>query len=295
MSEAAFDNQQINAVFRQFSAVDAATITQNTAAFANDVYDISTQSGERFFLKILKSQIPEMIAAEAAMQQQLKQAAIGTPEYLEVKPGEYVGHYDDIRFVISKYIPGVSPTEVTPLLIESFGETLARLHDTFTNVVVPQSDMQWLNPNRVMSDLAGYHGSAKTDLLHLLQTGGTIFKQHLPQAVIHGDLWLSNVFADQDRITTVFDLETAEYTVRIVDLARTFTSLSFNSSYVTDDIIDGLCLGYDMASMQPLTTVERANIKPAIAFVSAACATWHAIHGTRYLEPYITLGKQVVA
>lgn len=154
--------------------------------------------------------------------------------------------------------------------------------------------MQWLNPERVENDLATYEGPVKTDLLKLVQAGEVIFDRGLPRAVTHGDLWMSNVFADNDHITTVFDLETAEYTVRLVDLARTFTSMKFNSDLPSDVIIEMLTNGYDSSAEVPLTEDERANFNLAIAFVAGACATWHAVHGTRYRDPYIQLGNEAL-
>lgn len=113
-------------------------------------------------------------------------------------------------------------------------------------------------------------------------------------AVTHGDLWMSNVFAENNTITTVFDLETAEHTVRLVDLAHTYTSMRFNSDLSSDQIIGMLTKGYDSVAKLPLTPEEQASFSLAIAFVAGACATWHAVHGTRYRDPFIMLGKEIV-
>lgn len=270
------------------------TAQRNAEAFANEVYDTTDARGQRYFLKILKDQLPEAIATEAQMQQRLLAGGIQTPEYIEIKPGVYVGSRSDTRFVLSKYIPGESPKRVTPELMESFGATLARLHDSLKGIAVPPNNMQWLNHKRVVQDVAGYEGSVKPDLVQLLDAGKVIFERNLPKAVIHGDLWMSNVFAKGDEITTVFDLETAEHTIRLVDLARTFTSMRFNSNYAPQEIVTRLTNGYNKAASQPLTSEERASFDLAIAYVSSACATWHAIHGTRYRDPYIKFGKDAL-
>jgi Ser/Thr protein kinase RdoA (MazF antagonist) len=142
--------------------------------------------------------------------------------------------------------------------------------------------------------LAGYDGEAKPDLARLVQTGAVIFERNLPQAVIHGDLWMSNVFAKNDTITTVFDIETAEHTVRLVDLARTFTSMRFNSEISRSEIIKLLTKGYNSEANTALTAEEQANINLAIAYVAGACGTWHAVHGTRYRDPYIAFGNEAL-
>jgi Ser/Thr protein kinase RdoA (MazF antagonist) len=294
MSAAVLGPKQLTDIFHDYSAEDIVEATRSTEAFANEVYDVTDSQGQRFFLKILKTQLPELIAAEIEMQQRLLSAGLHTPEYLEIKPGIFVGNHDDVRFILSKYIPGESPKEVTPRLVESFGATLAKIHDALEGVHVPSSNMQWLNPKRVENDLAGYDGEVKPELLKLVRAGKVIFERNLPSAVTHGDLWMSNVFAEDGNITTVFDLETAEHTVRLVDLARTFTSIRFNSGFASNEIIDLLTKGYNSTAKTPLTPEEQANFNLAITFVAAACATWHAVHGTRYRDPYIKFGNEAL-
>lgn len=295
MSEATLGLEQLTDIFHDYSASDIVEATRSTEAFANEVYDITDSEGQRFFLKILKTQLPEVVAIEVQIQQLLLANGLRTPEYLEIKSGEYVGSHDDTRFILSRYISGESPKDVTPELIESFGVTLAKIHDAIKGVDIPASNMQWLNPNRVQDDLSGYDGDVKPELIKLMDEGKVIFDRNLPMAVTHGDLWLSNVFAENNTITTVFDLETAEYTVRLVDLARTYTSMRFNSDLTSDEIIEVLTRGYDSAAETPLTAEERASFNLAIAFVAGACATWHAVHGTRYRDPYIRFGNEALA
>ena len=286
--------EELTELFHDYSNASIVVATRSTEAFANEVYDVTDSDAQRFFLKILKTQLPEVVATEVQMQQRLLASGLRTPEYLEIKSGEYVGTHGDTRFILSRYIPGESPTDVTPELIESFGATLARIHDALRGVEIPPSNMQWLNLERVEDDLAGYDGDVKPAIVNLVQNGKVIFERGLPKAVTHGDLWMSNVFAENNTITTVFDLETAEYTVRLVDLARTFTSMKFNSDLASSQIIELLAKGYDSAAELPLTPEERANFNLAIAFVAGACATWHAVHGTRYRDPYIRFGNEAL-
>lgn len=294
MTETILSPGQLTDIFHDYSSDNIIKATRSTEAFANEVYDVTDSQGQRFFLKILKTQLPEFVATEVQMQQRLLSAGLRTPEYLEIKPGSYVGDHGNARFILSKYIPGESPKDVTPELIGSFGATLAKIHDALKGVNILANNMQWLDPGRVEDDLASYDGEEQPELLKLVEAGKVIFERNLPRAVIHGDLWMSNVFAENDTITTVFDLETAEYTVRLVDLARTFTSMRFNSDLTQSEIIKMLIKGYNSAAEIPLTPEEQASFNLAIVFVAGACATWHAVHGTRYRDPYIRFGNEAL-
>lgn len=288
------DLERLNDLFHEYSPIDVVSATTSEEAFANEVFDITTSDDQRYFLKVLKKQHADAIAHEVEMQKLLREAGISTPEYLEITPGQYVGQHETERFLLSRYIPGSSPKSVSSKLIRSFGATLARLHDALEGVSVPANDMQWLNPEKVKADVVSYDGEVRSDLDTLLEHGLPLFDQDLPRAVTHGDLWMSNVFAEDDEITTVFDLETAEEAPRIIDLARTYTSLRFNSEYTADEVLSGLVDGYNSVAKQQLTTAEVTNLNQAIAFVCGACATWHAVNGTRYRDPYIRLGKEAM-
>jgi Ser/Thr protein kinase RdoA (MazF antagonist) len=294
MTKTAPDLARLTELFHTYSPESIVKAVRNTEAFANEVYDVTDAKDQRYFLKILKQQSSRAIATEAQMQQHLLQAGIKTPEYIEITPGSYVGEQNGTRCILSRYIPGASPKSVTPGLIESLGATLAKLHDALDGIIVSPNAMQWLNSARVAHDLSGYDGPVRKDLDTLFSASRPLFERRLPLAVIHGDLWMSNVFAKNDKITTVFDLETAEYTVRLIDLARTFTSMRFNSDYPAKTITDALTKGYNAAAKTPLSPAEQDSFDMAIGHVAAACATWHAVHGTRYRDPYIRFGKEAL-
>lgn len=288
------DLSRLNNLFHECSPNDIVFAAKSEEAFANEVFDITTSDDKRYFLKILRTQHADAIAQEVEMQKRLKKAGIITPEYLEITPGQYVGQYKSERFLLSRYISGSSPKSINPKLIRSFGATLARLHNALEGVKIPSNDMQWLNPEKVKTDIASYDGEVRSDLDTLLEYGLPLFDQDLPHAVTHGDLWMSNVFAEDGEITTVFDLETAEEAPRIIDLARTYTSLRFNSNYTADEVLSGLMEGYNLVAKTLLTSEEISNLNRAVSFVCGACATWHAVHGTRYRDPYIELGKETI-
>lgn len=71
MTEAALGTKQLTDIFHDYSAEDIVEATRSTEAFANEVYDVTDSQGQRFFLKILKTQLPEVVATEVHMQQRL--------------------------------------------------------------------------------------------------------------------------------------------------------------------------------------------------------------------------------
>jgi Ser/Thr protein kinase RdoA (MazF antagonist) len=283
---------RFNTLFHEYSSDEVVAVAKSKEAFANEVFDITTSDKQRYFLKVLKSQHPDAIQQEVVMQKRLIAAGISSPEYIEISPGNYVGKSGDERFTLTRYIPGSAPKTVSPRLVESFGETLAKFHACLDGMSVVDNKTKWYNPAYISQDLEKCEDPVKPSIESLINYGLPIFDLGLPKSVIHGDLWLSNVFAENDCITTVFDLDTVEETLRIFDIARTYTSLRFNSDYSTKQVIDGLVAGYNSKTEIPLSSKEMDNMMRAIAYVCGAFATWHAVHKTRYRDPYIKLGKE---
>lgn len=289
-----FDTRQLNQFFHSFLPDDLASSQRNGEAFANDVYNLTDTSGRRYVMRILKTQLPETIATEALMQQRLTAAGIGSPLYLKTSSDDYIGEAAAERYTLSRWIDGQAPRAASPELIKDFGATLARMHDSFAGIELPNSRTQWLNPVNAQRDLNNYAGPLKSQLAELLDAGPRLLELGLPTTVIHGDFWIGNVFADDNKITTVFDLETAENTARIIDLARTYLSMRLEK-WITETKDHSLFTGYDSAATRPLTAAEKANFDLAAAYVGGVCAAWHTVHGTRYgtryIGPYLELGQ----
>jgi Ser/Thr protein kinase RdoA (MazF antagonist) len=286
---------ELNQFFHSFIEDELASSERNTAAYANDVYNLTDSSGQQYVMRVLKDQIPETVQAEAAMQHKLAEAGIRTPEYIELNGGSYVGSQDGMSFTLSKYIEGEVPKSISLELVADFGATLAKLHASLKGVSIPSSKMQWFNLKNAKADLDAYDGPLKEELTNLFTSGERLFELNLPKAVTHSDLWLGNVFAEANKVTAVFDLETAEYTYRIIDLARTYLSMRMETKYSTQDLINHLFFGYDNATNEPLTAEERQNFGIATAYVAGVCATWHAVHNTKYAGQYIQFGEEALA
>jgi Ser/Thr protein kinase RdoA (MazF antagonist) len=95
---------------------------------------------------------------------------------------------------------------------------------------------------------------------------------------VHGDLWVSNVFAENGRITAVFDLETTEKALRVLDLGRTAIDLTLEMRTTpVRDILEMLRDGYE--EVQALEEKERDALPDAFRLAVVACSAWHYNNG----------------
>jgi Ser/Thr protein kinase RdoA (MazF antagonist) len=294
MTNTPINRRELAQLFHVYSPIDLGDVERNDAAYANEVYNLTDAEGSRFVMRVLRIQDPSTVNLEASMQAKLNAAGIKAPQYLELGDDNYVGEKNGHHFTLSEHIEGRVPSEVRPELVADFGATLARIHYTLEGIVVPPNKMQWFDPKIAQEDLDSYDGPLKSKLTMLVRRGDELLSLGLPEAVIHGDLWLSNTFADANKVTAVFDFETAQNTARIIDLARTYTSMRQEADLPADQIIGLLIDGYDSAASVQLTETEKDNFRLAIAYVSGVVAAWHAANGTRYIGPYIEIGEEAL-
>ena len=292
MGKTPLTTPELSELFHQHAPEDVVASEKNGAAFANDVYNLRITNGTEYVMRILRLQLPETVAMEADLQDRLKAAGINTPHYVSFANGEYVGEHNGLRFTISQFIEGKVPETATLNLIEDFGATTARMHDAWEGAIIPRSKMQWLHPENAANNLADYAGAYRTRLDSLIAAKNKLFSLELPEAIIHGDLWLGNVFASDDRVTAIFDLETAQNAIRVLDLGRTYASMKLETDFASDEIIDRLFRGYDSTARIPLTEMEKDNFHLVIAYVAGVCAIWHAAQDTEYTEPYLGFGEE---
>jgi Ser/Thr protein kinase RdoA (MazF antagonist) len=292
MSETPLTTAELSKLFHHYAPDELVASEKNGAAFANDVYELADSNGDRYVLRVLRLQAPETVAMEADLQDRLRANGINTPHYLELANGSYVGESEGLRFTLSQFIDGAVPKEASLGLIKSFAAVTARMHDAWDGVNTPRSKMQWLHPENADQDLAEYSGEFQSRLDKLINVKEKLFSLNLPEAVIHGDLWLGNVFADGDEVTAVFDLETAQNGIRLLDLGRTYASMKLETDFTSEEIIEQLFTGYDSTANIPLTLAEKENFGLVIAYVSGVVAIWHVANGTEYAEQYIRFGEE---
>lgn len=274
------------------AVVDAKDIT---VGLANTSYLLTTDAGEKYVLRQLRMQSPASARTDAQLQARLKAVGVGTPEYAMLTTGDVVGEVDGYNFTISAHIAGSLPDRITSTLAGSFGATLAKIHRAFKDAqsLVTPNAAQWLDPKNARRDIALCPAELRRRLEDKLDETEQLFTLDLPRTVIHADLFQENVFAEDDEVTVVFDLETVEYTVRLLDIARTYISFVYGGLDPAATWA-ALCNGYNAAAEQPLTPEETRQFPLAVAYASVACAAWlHNNDGKEFVEPYLAIGSDV--
>jgi Ser/Thr protein kinase RdoA (MazF antagonist) len=260
-------------IAQAISQLTDATVVSVTklVGHANETRAVELSDGERLVVRILIILTPAMARQEASVQQALIAAGIDTPVSLPLRNGDVVGDVAGTSFTVSRFIDGSQPAGVTEELMRDFGRIAARFHRATTHINVEAP--QWLSPAVVMSGLETFSDATFGEQLQRMADGARhIFDAGLPIATIHGDLWIGNVFSDGDRVTTVFDLETIETNLRIIDIARSALDAAFFGMDANRALRE-VAIGY--GEVDALTQGELGHLTAAYRHVAVACALWN--------------------
>jgi Ser/Thr protein kinase RdoA (MazF antagonist) len=247
-----------------------------TVGLSNVTYDVTCASGERYIVRKLDTQAVSSVAAEALIQQTLVDRGLSSPVYLPSHTGDFVGRDGEHVFTVSRHVAGEHPAILTLELVRSFGETLARIHDALapTLIDLPENRGQWLNPRNVAAEIDRCPAPERAELQSVLERSAALFDTDLPWAIIHGELATNNVFASDQRVTTIFDFENAEHAPRLLDLAYTYVSMVYDEHLDPRELLSALLDGYDGTAAAPLTPAEIAELPRAVEFTAAAASAW---------------------
>jgi Ser/Thr protein kinase RdoA (MazF antagonist) len=262
---------------RQYTVSPVVATSHLEHGHANESHRVELANGDSIVVRVLKLTTPERARQEVSIQHALVSAGMTTPVNQTMKNGDVVGEIDGHAFTISHMIEGQHPQVVNDDLVTEFGRVLARFHNATQQLDIAGSS--WLSEPTISQEIAAVDDPTmrlrlqqmRDDVLHLYDAG-------LPVANIHGDIWASNVFAENGRITAVFDLETTEKTLRVMDIGRTAIDLVLEMRTTSvPDILEMLRDGYE--EVGALTDKERDALPNAFRLAAVACSAWHYNNG----------------
>jgi Ser/Thr protein kinase RdoA (MazF antagonist) len=261
---------------RQYTSSPVVATSHLEHGYANESHRVELADGHSIVVRILKLTTPERARQEISIQHALVDAGITTPVSQTMENGDVVGEVDGHAFTISHMIEGQHPQVVNEDLVTEFGRVLARFHNATQQLDIAGSS--WLSEPTISQEIAAVEDRTmrlrlqqmRDDVLHLYDAG-------LPVANIHGDIWASNVFAENGRITAVFDLETTEKTLRVMDIGRTAIDLALEMKISVMEILEILRDGYE--EIDALTDKERDALPDAFRLAVVACSAWNYNHG----------------
>ncbi len=213
---ARLDRSAVEGLARRFGISDITTFSVMDGGYANTSYCVETSSG-RYVLTIFDQQSLKEVTNLANLLVYLSDQGIRTSQVVVPPKEPIVVLHNEKPVMLKRYIDGDDAADLTGNLLVQLGEEMARLHETPAPSYLPQSFPYGRShfPELTNSNLGHAYVDWLSEKSSYLQQR---IPQHLPTALIHGDVFLDNMIVQGDQLMGIIDFEQACHYYRNFDL-----------------------------------------------------------------------------
>jgi Ser/Thr protein kinase RdoA (MazF antagonist) len=294
------NNDILNAILEQYMLGQAASfVSLPKTTSGNDAFVVTLSNGDEYVVKKLARQSEESAINECDIQRILEQNGILTPHYILSQQNSVVVNIANSQYAVSKKLTGSRQVTDTLELACDMGRVLAKMHNIVNGVEITANEQQWFRPDNALRQLDIYDGPEKQYIYKTTSKLFALFDTNLPITFTHGDLHTKNIFSADDKVTVVFDFESADYSLRILDIARTYLTYRKSTDLNSDEILKNILAGYGNAASSTLSMDEKKNLNNAFMYVALITLVSIYNHGNydssaKYLEIVHTLDTHPV-
>jgi homoserine kinase type II len=286
---------KINDFITNYSLGNATEFNQLPLTTSGNIsYQITTNDGY-YVIRTLIRQSRAGAEDEYFIQRQLNAADINTPQYIKNKDDSIVSLLNGKPAVISKKLEGSRQADDTLNLAEDMGRTLAKIHLTLQNITIRPNQQQWFDPINTKKQLERYNGPDKNFIEQKTEEYSPILTRGLPMAITHGDFHTKNIFSHNDTVTAVFDFESAQYTVRLLDIARLYLTYRKVTNLDPSAILTAIIKGYESVIPYGLTQREYKELSNTFIYVALLSSVSIYNHGNSFSSgKYLDIAKLLI-
>jgi len=264
------DRRALEGLARRFGIGDIRTFTVMDGGRENTSYCVETSSA-RYVLTLWDQKSLQQTTKLATLLVYLTDLGICTSRVV-VPPNEPIVILHNGKPVMLKhYVDGDVTANLTANLLVQLGEEMARLHAIPAPSYLPQSFPYGRNHFAEVTDSNLGHPyidwlSEKISYLHKR------IPQHLPMALIHGDVFFDNVIVQDDQLMAIIDFEEACHYYRGFDLGMVIVGACRDRQGISFEQAGRLIRGYQKKTT--LESIERETLKAFAVYAAVATSFW---------------------
>ena len=238
---------------------------------ANRNFFLTTARGQ-YVIKDALIHTPQEIRQEIAYLERLHRYAYPAPAYLQGASGEWVYCPPGHNVAAQAKVVGEHP-EVNPVVCLIVGEALARLHQIpFESL--PETN-NWMNRKFMWDMLKHLHGSCLQYREEAFQSSEKFLDwdlSHLPQAIVHNDVYPDNMLFDGPALKAVLDWEEVGINAAVLDVGHAVYGFCRQNGQIIEANSKALLSGY--TAVRPLQEQELINLCRAVQYVALTNSLW---------------------
>lgn len=236
----------------------------------NTNYYLET-ANKKYVLTICERKTIEETTNLTELLRHLEKSGFSTTKIILTKSNEQLGAYQQKPILLKAYLDGIVLDSFDAITLERLGASIAQLNLIPAPAFLPK---QFAYGRQYFSELFETN-SNRSFIVWLKKMNDYILDNldpNLPKALIHGDIFFSNVIVDSSQQPTIMDFEESCHYYRVFELGMAITGLCQKDGLIEANKASSLLRGYQRIT--PLTPLELKKLKPFIVYAATATAFW---------------------
>ena len=267
---ARLDRSAVAGLAHRFGIGDLTAFSVMDGGLENTSYCVETSS-ERYVLTLWDQKPLKHATNLANLLRYLTDRGIRTSRVVVPPKEPIVILHDEKPVMLKRYVDGDVTANLPSNILVQLGEEMARLHEIAAPCYLPRA---FPYGRSHFSEVTNSHLdhpyldwlSEKRSYLHKR------IPQHLPLALIHGDVFFDNVIVQGDRLMAIIDFEEACLYYRGFDLGMALVGSCRDRKNISFEKAGHFLRGYQQeTTLQP---IERQTLKAFTAYAAVATSFW---------------------
>jgi len=271
---ARLDRAAVEGLARQFGIDDIAAFSVMDGGRENTNYCLETNSG-KYILTLFDQKSLKHATNLASLLVYLTDHGIRTSRVVVPPKEPIVLLHNEKPVMLKRYVDGDVTAKLTGDLLCQLGEEMARLHEIPAPSYLPQSFPYGRSyfPEVTNSNLGHPYVDWLSEKISYLQKR---IPQHLPMALIHGDVFFDNLIVQGERLMAIIDFEEACHYYRSFDLGMVIIGACRDGQTICFEKARRFIRGYQ--NDMTLESIERETLKTFAVYAAVATSFWRFRH-----------------
>ena len=267
---AQLDRSAVEGLARRFGIDDITAFSVMDGGRENTSYCVETSSA-RYVLTLWDQKSLKQATNLANLLVYLTDRGIRSSRVVVPPKEPIVVLYDEKPVMLKRYVDGDVSANLTGNLLVQLGEEMARLHEIPAPSYLPQSFPYGRShfPEVTNSNLGHAYIDWLSEKISYLQKS---IPQHLPIALIHGDVFFDNVIVQGDQLMAIIDFEESCHYYRGFDLGMVIVGACRDRQGISFEKAGQFIRGYQKETT--LQSIERETLKAFAVYAAVATSFW---------------------
>jgi homoserine kinase type II len=271
---ARLDRAAVEGLARQYGIDDIAAFSVMDGGRENTNYCLETNSG-KYILTLFDQKSLKHATDLASLLVYLTDHGIRTSPVVVPPKEPIVVLHNEKPVMLKRYVDGDVTAKLTGDLLVQLGEEMARLHEIPAPSYLPQSFPYGRShfSEVTNSNLGHPYVDWLSEKISYLQKR---IPQHLPMALIHGDVFFDNLIVQGERLMAIIDFEEACHYYRSFDLGMVIIGACRDGQTICFEKARRFIRGYQ--NDMTLESIERETLKTFAVYAAVATSFWRFRH-----------------